>query len=203
MNINNAKFETTAVKPEQYPSSNIPEVAFVGRSNVGKSSIINTLLNRKGLARVGSTPGKTRVINFFNVDDKMYFVDLPGYGFANVSKKEISSWSRMIETYLNSREQLKLIIMIVDIRHLPTENDKIMHSWLEERSIPYMIAATKADKISKSQVNRNVNDIRKALKIDGQIPIIPASSSTKQGRDEIWKHIETNVHIPNNLTESQ
>ena len=176
----NAKFETTAVRPEQYPSSNIPEVAFVGRSNVGKSSIINSLLNRKGLARVGSTPGKTRVINFFNVDDKIYFVDLPGYGYANVSKKEISSWSRMIETYLYSREQLKLIIMVVDIRHLPTENDKTMHLWLKESSIPYIIAATKADKVSKSQVKKNVNDIRKALEIDEQILVIPASSNTKQ-----------------------
>lgn len=190
INLNNARFETTAVKAEQYPTGIIPEVAFVGRSNVGKSSIINTLLNRKSLARVGAAPGKTRVINFYNVDNKLYFVDLPGYGYAKVSKKEQLKWGTMIETYLNMRKQLGLIIMIIDIRHLPTENDKIMHLWLKERKIPYAIAATKADKISKSQVNTNINNIRKSLGIDDQIPVIPVSSKTKQGREKLWVLIE-------------
>jgi len=190
------KFETTAVKPEQYPYSDVPEVAFVGRSNVGKSSMINTLLNRKGLARVGAEPGKTRVINFFNVDNKLYFVDLPGYGYANVSKKEQQNWKIMIETYLRTRKQLELIMMIVDVRHLPTENDKIMHLWLRESNIPYIIAATKTDKISKSQVNRNINDIKKALEINGEIPVIPVSSKTKQGKDELWNLIKLNIFDP-------
>ena len=196
INLNNVKFETTAVKPEQYPYSDVPEVAFVGRSNVGKSSMINTLLNRKGLARVGAEPGKTRVINFFNVDNKLYFVDLPGYGYANVSKKEQQNWKIMIETYLRTRKQLELIIMIVDVRHLPTENDKIMHLWLRESNIPYIIAATKTDKISKSQVNRNINDIKKALEINGEIPVIPVSSKTKQGKDELWNLIKLNIFDP-------
>lgn len=196
INLNNVKFETTAVKPEQYPYSDVPEVAFVGRSNVGKSSMINTLLNRKGLARVGAEPGKTRVINFFNVDNKLYFVDLPGYGYANVSKKEQQNWKIMIETYLRTRKQLELIMMIVDVRHLPTENDKIMHLWLRESNIPYIIAATKTDKISKSQVNRNINDIKKALEINGEIPVIPVSSKTKQGKDELWNLIKLNIFDP-------
>ena len=196
INLNNVKFETTAVKPEQYPYSDVPEVAFVGRSNVGKSSMINTLLNRKGLARVGAEPGKTRVINFFNVDNKLYFVDLPGYGYANVSKKEQQNWKIMIETYLHTRKQLELIIMIVDVRHLPTENDKIMHLWLRESNIPYIIAATKTDKISKSQVNRNINDIKKALEINNEIPVIPVSSKTKQGKDELWNLIKLNIFDP-------
>ena len=196
INLNNVKFETTAVKPEQYPYGNIPEVAFVGRSNVGKSSMINALLNRKDLAKVGAVPGKTRVINFFNVDNKLYFVDLPGYGYANVSKKEQQNWKIMIETYLHTRKQLELIIMIVDVRHLPTENDKIMHLWLRESNIPYIIAATKTDKISKSQVNRNINDIKKALEINNEIPVIPVSSKTKQGKDELWNLIKLNIFDP-------
>lgn len=193
INLNNVKFETTAVKPEQYPYGNIPEVAFVGRSNVGKSSMINALLNRKDLAKVGAVPGKTRVINFFNVDNKLYFVDLPGYGYANVSKKEQQSWKYMIETYLYTRKQLKLIIMIVDIRHLPTENDKIMHVWLKESNIPYIIVATKADKISKSQINKNISDIKEVLELNGEISVIPVSSKTKQGKDELWKLIKLNI----------
>ncbi len=130
LNINNAKYELSAVKPSQYPVSDLPEVTFVGRSNVGKSSLINSLLNRKNLAKVAATPGKTQVINFYNIDNKLYFVDLPGYGYAKVSKGVQASWAKFIETYLVKREQLKLIVMLVDIRHSPTSHDKLMHDWI-------------------------------------------------------------------------
>lgn len=190
MNIQNAKFETTAVNPRQYPAGNIPEIAFAGRSNVGKSSIINTLLNRKKLARVGNIPGKTRVINFFNVDDRLYFVDLPGYGYANVSKAEKTKWGNMIESYLNSRQQLKLIIMVVDIRHKPSENDKIMYEWLRAKNIPHILIASKADKISKGHIRERLLHIKSTLDIAEGISLIPFSSGTQYGRNEVWKEID-------------
>lgn len=190
MNIQNAKFETTAVNPRQYPAGNMPEIAFAGRSNVGKSSIINTLLNRKKLARVGNVPGKTRVINFFNVDDRLYFVDLPGYGYANVSKAEKLKWGNMIETYLHSRQQLKLIIMVVDIRHKPTENDKIMYDWLMSKTIPHILIASKADKISKSRVREMLLEIKSTLSIAEGVALIPFSSGTQYGRKEVWNEID-------------
>ncbi|HOJ11720.1 MAG TPA: ribosome biogenesis GTP-binding protein YihA/YsxC [Clostridiales bacterium] len=189
INLNNARFEITAVKPYQYPSDNVPEIAFVGRSNVGKSSIINTLLNRKNLARVGATPGKTREINFYNIDDKLHFVDLPGYGYASVSKIKKSTWSNMIETYLNSRKKLELIIMMVDIRHTPSENDRIMYEWLKSREIQHIIVATKADKISRGETGRRINDIQATLGSGENVPVIAFSASTRQGKDEIWKQI--------------
>ena len=160
LNINNARYELTAVKPDQYPQNNIPEIIFVGRSNVGKSTVINTLLNRKNLARVGYTPGKTREIYFYNIDDKAYFVDLPGYGYANVSKSKKSVWGSMIETYLHSRKYLELIMMLVDIRHTPTDNDIIMYEWIQSHNMPNLIIATKADKISRGRINSRINDIR-------------------------------------------
>ena len=191
MVINNANYELTAVKPEQYPVNNIPEIAFVGRSNVGKSTIINALLNRKNLARVSSSPGKTREINFYNIDNKLYFVDLPGYGYASVSKDKKSSWRDVIETYLYSRHQLKLIIMLVDIRHTPSNDDKLMYEWILSRSILQMVVATKADKIPRSQVNGRLQDIISTL--DERIIPIPFSSETKQGRDEVWNQINNNI----------
>jgi len=189
LNINNARFELTAVKPSQYPANNIPEMAFVGRSNVGKSSVINTLLNRKNLARVGSAPGKTRVINFYNIDDKAYFVDLPGYGYANVSKSDKSVWGKMIETYLHSRKYLELILMLVDIRHTPTDNDVLMYEWIRSYNLLHLIIAAKSDKIPRGRVNSRISDIRLTLSCTDEIPVIPFSSITKQGRDEIWEQI--------------
>lgn len=187
MQIQNAKFEITAVKPAQYPASNAPEIAFVGRSNVGKSSIINTLLNRKNLARVGATPGKTREINFYNIDSKLYFVDLPGYGYANVSKTKKSTWNEIIETYLYSRPQLRMILMLVDIRHTPSDDDRIMYRWLLEREVPHAVIATKLDKISRNQLNARLKDIKDTLGLKDGIEIIPFSAESKQGKEEIWK----------------
>ncbi len=190
MVLNNARFEITAVKPAQYPASNVPEVAFVGRSNVGKSSIINSLLNRKNLARVGAAPGKTREINFYNIDDSLYFVDLPGYGYASVSKGKKSTWFDIVETYLYSRLQLKLIIMLVDIRHAPSAEDKMMYDWLLANNVPHLIVASKSDKISRGQINPRLQEIVKVLGVKEGIAVIPFSSETKNGRDILLEHIQ-------------
>lgn len=189
--INNAQFEISAVKPQQYPAGNLPEVAFAGRSNVGKSSIINSLLNRKAIARVSSTPGKTREINFYNLDKKLYFVDLPGYGYAKVSKDKKQSWGDVISTYLDTRQNLALTIMLVDIRHLPSADDCMMFDWIKSSNIPYLLVASKADKITRSQVNPSLQAIRKALGLDDTGEVIPYSAETKQGRDEIWRRIDS------------
>lgn len=189
MNIHNARHEQTAVRREQYPDNNIPEVAFVGRSNVGKSSLINAMLNRRGLARVAATPGKTREINFYNIDDVLYFVDLPGYGYAKVSKTVKEGWGEIIETYLNTREQLKLVVMLVDIRHSPTNYDRMMHEWLLNKGVSYVIVGTKIDKIPRQKLKERLSDIRKVLMLSEDIRIIPFSSETKQGRDELWEII--------------
>lgn len=185
MDLNKARYELTAVKPAQYPAGQLPEIALAGRSNVGKSSIVNTLLNRKSLARVSSEPGKTRGINFYNVDDCFYFVDLPGYGFAKVSKEEKASWGAMIETYLNHRLQLRMVLLLVDIRHSPTEDDRTMYNWIRERGLPCLVAATKADKISRGQIHGRLQDIKKVLGLQGE-SLLAYSSETKLGRDEIW-----------------
>ncbi len=190
MNLNNARYELTAVRPDQYPGSSIPEVAFAGRSNVGKSSIINALLNRRGLARVAATPGKTREINFYNIDGCMYLVDLPGYGYASVSKEKRSSWGQIIETYLNMRLQLKLLILLVDIRHKPSDDDRIMYDWICSRSVPHLVVATKLDKITRSQVKARLQEIKTTLGVDDDGEILPFSSETKQGRDELWGRIK-------------
>jgi GTP-binding protein len=188
--VKNAKYELTAVKPNQYPASNFPEVAFAGRSNVGKSSLINTLLNRKNLARVGATPGKTREINFYNIDDVLYFVDLPGYGYANVSKEKKSTWGAMMETYLNTRQQLRLIILLVDIRHKPSDDDRQMFDWIRSREIPYIITAMKADKISRGQIRARTDEIRSVLGAPPEAVIVPFSADSKLGRDELWRKID-------------
>lgn len=195
MVINNAQFEISAVKPQQYPAGNLPEVAFAGRSNVGKSSIINSLLNRKSIARISSTPGKTREINFYNLDRKLYFVDLPGYGYAKVSKEKKQTWGDVIATYLNTRQNLALAIMLVDIRHLPTADDCIMFDWIRNSNIPYLLVASKADKITRSQINPSLQAIRKTLGLEDGAEVIPYSSETRQGRDEIWKRIDNILGI--------
>ncbi|WP_407921082.1 ribosome biogenesis GTP-binding protein YihA/YsxC [Acetivibrio mesophilus] len=189
LNLNNARYEITAVKPDQYPKNDIPEVTFVGRSNVGKSSLINAMLNRKNLARVAATPGKTRLINFYNIDDQLYFVDLPGYGFAKVSKSMKASWKDVIETYLSERKQLRKIFLLVDIRHSPTSDDILMHEWLKSMERSYVIVATKLDKVPRSKIKERISDIRSTLKLEEHIKIIPFSSETKQGRDELWEEI--------------
>ena len=187
--LNNAKYELTAVRPDQCPTGSLPEIAFSGRSNAGKSSIINTLLNRRNLARVAMTPGKTREINFYNVDGKLYLVDLPGYGYAKVSKEKKRSWGDVVDTYLHSRRQLKLVVLLVDIRHTPSEDDKVMYDWLAGNGVPHLVVATKADKLPRSQVNPRLADIRKTLEMGEDIALIPFSAESKQGRDEVWAEI--------------
>jgi GTP-binding protein len=190
MQIKSAQYEVTAVKPEQYPKRFWPEIAWVGRSNVGKSSIINTLLERKNLARVADTPGKTRVINFYNVNDRFYLVDLPGYGYAKVSKTEKAAWAEMIETYLNTRAQLKLIVMLVDIRHAPSPDDQVMYDWLTSRNLPSLIVATKLDKVPVTKVPERLREIRAVLGMAEPEKLIPFSAVNKQGRNEVWAAVE-------------
>lgn len=194
MEVKNSRFELTAVRPEQYPATGFPEIALLGRSNVGKSSFINTLLNRKNLARVGATPGKTREINFYNTNEKLYLVDLPGYGFAGVSKAKKLEWGDIIETYLTARPQLRMMIMLVDIRHTPSDDDVMMHDWLKCGSTPYIVVANKVDKISKSQIAPRIVDIRNTLGINPNAEIIAFSAETRRGKEEVWKAIDTIVN---------
>ena len=195
--ISKAEYATTAVKPGQFPDNGWPEVAFVGRSNVGKSSLINAMLNRKKLARTSQHPGKTRTINFFNVEDRLYFVDLPGYGYAKVSKAESAKWGEMVDGYLQDRPQLKHIFLLMDIRHEPSTGDKQIHEWCVHYNLPFTIVATKSDKIKKSQVQKHLAVIRKALGID--TPPLPFSSESWDGREALWEIIDAAV-IDNTIT---
>jgi GTP-binding protein len=190
MQIKSAQYEVTAVNPRQYPAHFWPEIAWVGRSNVGKSSIINALLNRKNLARVADTPGKTRVINFYNVNNQLYLVDLPGYGYAKVSKAEKEAWTEMIETYLKTREQLQLIVMLVDIRHAPSADDQLMYNWLASQAKPKLIIATKADKVPVTKVPERLREIRATLGMNETETLIPFSAVSKLGRSEVWQQIQ-------------
>jgi GTP-binding protein len=194
MEVKNAKYELTAVRPEQYPATGLPEIALLGRSNVGKSSFINTLLNRKNLARVGGTPGKTRELNFYNIDEKLYLVDLPGYGFAGVAKAKKLEWGDFVEAYLNVRPQLRMLVMLVDIRHTPSDDDILMHDWLKCGSAPYIVVANKVDKISRSQIAPRIVDIRNTLGINPNAEIIAFSSVSRQGKEGVWKEIDTIIN---------
>lgn len=189
MNVN---LEIVAVKPCQYPTDNKPEIAFVGKSNVGKSSLINTLIERRALARTSSQPGKTRTINFYNVENRLYLVDLPGYGYAKISKTEQQKWAVMVEQYLLNRQPLKYIVMLVDIRHEPGNNDKLMYEWLKHYGFKIIIVATKLDKISRNQTLKHISVIKKSLSLQPNDLLIPFSSETKQGKDELWNIIDTN-----------
>lgn len=190
MIVNNPKFEVSAVKPAQYPKNNLPEIVLVGKSNVGKSSFINTMINRKKLARTSSEPGKTRQINFYNIDEKFYFVDLPGYGYSKMSKKEQEQVGKFIEQYLFNREQISLIIFLVDIRHSPTENDKLMYDYVIRSGLPFMILANKADKIAISKVQDVTSKLQKTLNPIGDIPTFPFSSERRIYMDDVWNEIE-------------
>lgn len=172
------------------PDTEFPEVAFAGKSNVGKSSLINALMNRKSYARTSSQPGKTQTINFYNINDSMYLVDLPGYGYAKVSEQEKIKWGQLIERYLHSSAQLKAVFLLIDIRHAPSENDRIMYQWIVEQGFHPIIIATKLDKIKRSQVQKQMKVLREGLKLIPGTTIIPFSSQTKQGRDEIWDMVE-------------
>jgi ribosome biogenesis GTP-binding protein YsxC/EngB len=195
MIIRKAEYTTTAVKQAQYPVPDRPEIAFVGRSNVGKSSLINSMLNRKGLARVSSQPGKTRTINFYNINDLVYFVDLPGYGYAKVSKEEKKNWGKTIEEYLYTRQNLLDVVLIVDIRHEPTEDDKIMYNWIKSYNHKVTVVASKCDKIPRGQYQKQLSMIKKSLQIDETDMLVTFSSETKFGREELWALLDSILGI--------
>ncbi len=202
LKIKNAELETVCGITSKLPDNTMPEIAFAGKSNVGKSTLINGLLNRKSLARTSSQPGKTQTINFYNVNKEFYFVDLPGYGFAKVSEETRAKWGKMIERYLNTSDQLKLVFLLIDIRHEPSKNDVMMYDWVVESGFRPVIIATKADKIKRSQLAKNVKIIKTALKMTGEDKIIPYSSMTKQGRDDILKLIGETVNHSEESTDS-
>jgi GTP-binding protein len=190
MLVQNPKFEISAVKPSQYPNNDLPEIVLVGKSNVGKSSFINTMINRKKLARTSSEPGKTRQLNFYNIDSKFYFVDLPGYGYSKMSKTEQEKVGKFIEEYLFSREKISLIIFLIDIRHDPTSNDKLMYNYIISSGLPFIILANKADKIAITKVDNTVSKLQKQINPIGDILTLPFSSERKIYKDEVWKIIE-------------
>lgn len=190
MLVKNPKFEISAVGTKQYPKNNLPEIVLVGKSNVGKSSFINTMINRKKLARTSSEPGKTRQINFYNIDDTFYFVDLPGYGYSKMSKKEQEQVGHFIEEYLFNRKEISLIIFLIDIRHSPTENDKLMYNYIISSGLPFIILANKADKIAITKVENVVLDLQKQINPIGDIKTLPFSSERKIYKDEVWNIIE-------------
>lgn len=186
MKIKQSTFVTSAVTKDQYPISALPEIAMVGRSNVGKSSLINMLLNRKNLARTSSTPGKTQLINFFDIDGKFTFVDLPGYGYARVSKAQKATWGKIIETYLKSRKNLLEVILLVDLRHKPTAEDIQMYNWIKSFGFNGIVVATKHDKIKKSQLQKHIKVIRDALGMDKDAVLVTTSTMNRKGKYEVW-----------------
>ena len=190
MKIKKAELEKVAVNRTQYPSEDKYELAFAGRSNVGKSSFINSMVNRKNLARTSGKPGKTRTINFYNINDEFRFVDLPGYGYAQVSKKERGKWGQIIEEYLQYRENLKEVILLVDIRHEPTEQDLIMYNWIKSYEFTGLVIATKADKISRGKYQKHIKIIKDKLNVEDIDLIIPYSSANKFNRDKVWQIIK-------------
>lgn len=190
MIIKSAELETLCGITSKLPDNNLPEIAFAGKSNVGKSSLINGLLNRKALARTSSSPGKTQTINFYNINKELYFVDLPGYGYAKVSKEIRDKWGRMIDRYLHSSKQLRAVFLLVDIRHAPGENDKTMYNWIVSSGYKPIIICTKLDKIKRSQQAKNVKLIKDTLNLESGTKIIPFSAVSKQGKEDIWSFIQ-------------
>ena len=192
MKINNPKFEISAVSPKQYPKGNLPEIVLVGKSNVGKSSFINTMINRKNLARTSNVPGKTRQINFYNMDEKFYFVDLPGYGFSKMSKKEQITSGKFIEQYLEKGQNISLVILILDIRHNPTDDDLLMYEYILKSNLPFIVLTNKADKIAVTKVENEVNRIKEFLGISYST-ILPFSSERKIYINKVWEEIEKRI----------
>ncbi len=190
MEVKKSSLQAVGVKFEQYPNDNKPEIAFVGKSNVGKSTLINAMLNRKSLARTSSQPGKTRTINFYNVNDSIYIVDLPGYGYAKASKTDIQKWSVMIEKYLQKRECLSGIILLIDIRHEPSKNDIMMYDWLKHYGYDIIIVATKSDKLNRSQIPKHLSIIKKTLNLSSEDKLIAFSGTAKTGVAELWAEID-------------
>lgn len=189
MKIRNAEITMSAINKSQYPDEGIPEIALVGRSNVGKSSTVNTLLNRRNFARTSQTPGKTRTINFYLINQEFFFVDLPGYGYAKVAKSEKEKWGAIMERYLQERDELCAILLLVDIRHEPTNDDVMMYQWIKHFGYNCVVIATKADKISRGQYQKHMSIIRKKLQLEKDEKILPISSLKKTGVEEIWDEI--------------
>lgn len=191
MKVVSSEIVISAVKPEQYPETDLPEFALAGRSNVGKSSFINKMLNRKGLARISSKPGKTQTLNFYLINEMLHFVDVPGYGYAKVSKTERAAWGKMIETYFTRREQLRAAVQIVDLRHPPSKDDIMMYEFLKHHEIPCIIIATKADKIPKGKWQKHLKVVRETLDVDKNDRMILFSSETGLGKDEAWSALQS------------
>ena len=190
MNVKNPKFEISAVSPKQYPKNDLPQIVLVGKSNVGKSSFINTMINRKALARTSSEPGKTRQINFYNIDEKFYFVDLPGYGYSKMSKQEQDKVGSFIEQYLVKSKNIALVIFLIDIRHNPTENDRLMYDYIIRSGLPFIILANKADKIATTKVEGIVKDLQKQINPIGDSTILPFSAEKKIYTEDVWNIID-------------
>lgn len=190
MEVNNVELAAVGVKFSQYPEDGMPEIAFAGKSNVGKSTLINAMIKRKALARTSGQPGKTRTINFYNVEQQLYIVDLPGYGYAKAPKTEIDKWAKMIEEYLNKRTTLLGIVLLADIRHEPGANDKMMYDWLKHYGYDIIIAATKSDKLKRSQLQKHVSMLRKGFGLEPSDKLIPFSGVSKQGVAELWVELE-------------
>ena len=189
MKIRSSEIVVSAIRKEQYPAEGLPEIALVGRSNVGKSSATNALLNRRNFARTSQTPGKTRTINFYKINNEFYFVDLPGYGYAKVSKSEKDKWGVIMERYLQDRQELCAIFLLVDIRHEPTNDDVMMYEWIKHFGYNCVVIATKADKISRGQYQKHISIIRKKLQLEKDEKIIPLSSSKKTGVEDVWNEM--------------
>lgn len=201
MVIKQVSLETVCGITSKLPENTHPEVAFAGKSNVGKSSLINALMNRKSLARTSSQPGKTQTINYYNVNNELYFVDLPGYGYANANEKVKAQWGKMIEDYLHKSKQLKLVFLLIDIRHEPSGNDRIMYDWVVRMGYHPVIIATKADKIKRSQLQKQLKLIRTTLQVEPETVMIPFSAQTKQGREEIYELLDTMLAGPEPIDE--
>lgn len=186
MKVNQAEFVISAVGPAQYPEDGLPEIALAGRSNVGKSSLINKMIARKNLARTSSQPGKTQTLNFYKINEELYFVDLPGYGYAKVSMSQRQEWGKFIESYLLKRDRLRMVIMLVDVRHPPTRDDAAMYDWLKHYDIPICIVATKADKVPRSRWQKHVKQVKETLLVRANDKVVLFSSETGLGKDELW-----------------
>lgn len=191
MKVNQVELVISAVRPEQYPGDFLPEFALAGRSNVGKSSFINKMIGRKSMARISSKPGKTQTLNFYKIEETLYYVDVPGYGFAKVSKTEREAWGKMIETYITSREQLRAVVLIVDLRHAPTNDDVMMYDFLKHNELPCIVIATKADKIPKGKWQKHLKVTRETLNMDKEDDLIMFSSETGLGKDKAWDAIKS------------
>lgn len=189
MKVNQSEFIISAVRPEQYPEDGLPEIALAGRSNVGKSSLINRLINRKNLARTSSTPGKTQQLNYYKINQDLYFVDFPGYGYAKVSKEQRFAWGKMMEKYLLGREELKLVMQMVDMRHEPSKDDMMMNEWLRHHGLPLVVVATKMDKIPKTRRAKHIKVIKEALDLRPGDLFVPFSSEEGLGKEELWEII--------------